>query len=130
MSEEPERYWYVKDGNYEAIHDQDTAKTYYMLESVAEAMNNLHEENLQLKKENSSWRKTAYHFDTIGRKDREYSEQLYKENKRLTDKLNNTALELVDGVISMEKAVEISEMNYNEFLEYRMKNGKPMELQL
>lgn len=52
------------------------------------------------------------------------------ENERLTDKLNNTALELVDCVISMGKAVEISEMSYNDFLDFRAKNGKPMELQL
>ena len=52
------------------------------------------------------------------------------ENKRLTNKLNQTALELVGEVISQGKAVEISEMNYNEFLNYRAKNGKPMELQL
>ena len=52
------------------------------------------------------------------------------ENQRLTNKLNNTALELVDDVISNGKAVEISEMSYSEFLDYRAKNGKPMELQL
>ena len=56
--------------------------------------------------------------------------ELYDENQRLTDKLNQTALELVDEVISQGKAVEISEMSYNEFLDYRAKNGKPMELQL
>ena len=56
--------------------------------------------------------------------------ELYEENKRLTDKLNQTALELVDVVISQGKAVEISEMSYREFLDYRAKNGKPMELQL
>ena len=55
---------------------------------------------------------------------------LHEENQRLTDKLNNTALELVDAVISQGKAVEISEMSYHEFIKYRAKNGKPMELQL
>ena len=57
------------------------------------------------------------------------NEQLKSENKRLTDKLNKTALELVDGCISQGKATEISEMSYREFLDYRAKNGKPMELQ-
>ena len=56
--------------------------------------------------------------------------ELSEENQRLTEKLNQTALELVDGVISQGKAVEISEMSYSEFLDYRAKNGKPMELQL
>jgi predicted HTH domain antitoxin len=60
----------------------------------------------------------------------EENEQLKSENKRLTDKLNKIALELVEDVISQGKAVEISEMSYNEFLDYRAKNGKPMELQL
>lgn len=55
--------------------------------------------------------------------------ELHEENQRLTDKLNRTALELV-GVISQGKAVEISEMSYVEFLDYRAENGKPMELQL
>lgn len=55
---------------------------------------------------------------------------LYKENERLKNKLNVTALELVDEAISMGKAVEISEMSYREFIDYRAENGKPMELQL
>ena len=55
---------------------------------------------------------------------------LAKENEKLQEKLNVTALELVDEVISMGKAVEISEMDYHEFLKYREKKGKPMELQL
>jgi len=55
--------------------------------------------------------------------------KLNEENERLKNKLNVTALELVDEAISMGKAVEISEMNYHEFLEYRQKKGKPMELQ-
>lgn len=54
---------------------------------------------------------------------------LKEENERLKEKLNVTALELVDEAISMGKAVEISEMNYHEFLEYRKKKGKAMELQ-
>ena len=60
----------------------------------------------------------------------EENEELKSENKRLTDKLNKTALELVDECISQGKATEISEMSYREFLDYRAENGKPMELQL
>ena len=55
--------------------------------------------------------------------------RLKSENKRLTDKLNKTALELVDECISQGKATEISEMSYIEFLDFRAENGKPMELQ-
>lgn len=57
------------------------------------------------------------------------NQKLKEENERLKEKLNLTAFELVDEAISMGKAVEISEMNYHEFLEYRQKKGKPMELQ-
>lgn len=60
----------------------------------------------------------------------EENKQLKKENERLKNKLNVTALELVNEVISMGKAVEISEMSYREFIDYRAENGKPMELQL
>lgn len=56
-------------------------------------------------------------------------QSLKEENERLKEKLNVTALELVDEAISMGKAVEISEMDYHEFLEYRQKKGKAMELQ-
>ena len=56
-------------------------------------------------------------------------QSLKEENERLKEKLNVTALELVDEAISMGKAVEISEMDYHEFLEYRKKKGKAMELQ-
>ena len=55
--------------------------------------------------------------------------KLKEENEQLKNKLNVTALELVDEAISMGKAVEISEMDYHEFLEYRQKKGKAMELQ-
>lgn len=53
-----------------------------------------------------------------------------EEIERMKSKLNETALELVGDVISMGKAVEISEMSYHDFIHYRAKNGKPMELQL
>ena len=57
--------------------------------------------------------------------------ELDKENQRLTNKLNKLALHLTDNYCSMGYAVEaIAEMDYQEFLEYRNKNGKPMELQL
>lgn len=56
-------------------------------------------------------------------------DEIKKENERLKNKLNVTALELVDEAISMGKAVEISEMDYHEFLKYRQNKGKPMELQ-
>lgn len=69
----------------------------------------------------------SYHKDVLSLE--KENEQLKSENKRLTDKLNQTALELVDGCISQGKATEISEMSYREFLDYRAKNGKPMELQ-
>lgn len=76
-------------------------------DEVIKLLNEMSIENRQLKSENN---------------------ELKEENKRLTDKLNNTALELVDKVITMGKAVEISEMCYIDFLKYRKENNKPMEL--
>lgn len=88
-------------------------------EQVTEC-NQLREENKRLKSRNN------YNLEDclleIG--------ELKEENERLRTKLNTTALELVSECISMGKAVEISEMSYREFLDYRAKNGKPMELQL
>ena len=53
------------------------------------------------------------------------------ENERMTNKLNELAFEfLKHNMISMEKAVEISEMSYHDFLKYRKNKGNPMELQL
>ena len=60
----------------------------------------------------------------------EENEQLKSENQRLTDKLNNTALEFLNhDMVTMGKATEISEMCYYDFLKFRKENGNPMELQ-
>ena len=60
----------------------------------------------------------------------EENEQLKSENKRLTNKLNETALEFLNyDMVTMGKATEISEMCYYDFLKYRKENGNPMELQ-
>ena len=82
----------------------------------------------KLKRENKKLNELCvkYGFD-MGRLEEE-NEQLKSENQRLTDKLNKTALELVGECISQGKATEISEMSYSEFLDYRARNGKPMEL--
>lgn len=51
------------------------------------------------------------------------------ENRRLTDKLNNLALEFYGaGMISIGKATEIAEMGYMEFVVETAKRGKPVEL--
>lgn len=49
----------------------------------------------------------------------------------LENKLNQTALEFLNyEIITMGKAVEISEMSYHDFIKYRAEHGNPMELQL
>lgn len=59
------------------------------------------------------------------------NEQLKQENRRMTDKLNQLALEFLNyDMVTMGKATEISEMCYYDFLKYRKENGNPMELQL
>ena len=51
------------------------------------------------------------------------------ENRRLTDKLNNLALEFYGAdMISICKATEIAEMRYMEFVVETAKRGKPVEL--
>lgn len=51
------------------------------------------------------------------------------ENRRLTDKLNNLALEFYGAnIISIGKATEIAEMGYMEFVAETTKRGKPVEL--
>ena len=51
------------------------------------------------------------------------------ENRRLTDKLNNLALDFYGAdMISIGKATEIAEMRYMEFLVETAKRGKPVEL--
>ena len=58
------------------------------------------------------------------------NDKLKSENKRLTDKLNETALEFLNhDMVTMGKATEISEMCYFDFLKFRKENGNPMELQ-
>lgn len=60
----------------------------------------------------------------------EENRQLRSENKRLTNKLNETALEFLNhDMVTMGKATEISEMCYYDFLKFRKENGNPMELQ-
>ena len=97
--------------------------------NIVDLLNSLAEENEQLKQQikiEKKWQleKDRYYVDLHKKYDK-----LEKENERLKEKLNVTALELVDEAISMGKAVEISEMDYHEFLEYRQKKGKAMELQ-
>lgn len=107
------------------------------IDDVCELLNELNDENTELKKEsygNLDGLETykALYLDLsekYSNLEADYDE-LKDENQRLTNKLNNTALELVDNVVSMGKAVEISEMSYNDFLEYRARNNKPMGLQI
>lgn len=96
--------------------DNQTGETYDSVSKLVDLLNSLDDEI----KESS--------FFII--EQRKENKRLHEENERLKNKLNVTALELVDEAISMGKAVEISEMNYKEFIDYRAENGKPMELQL
>ena len=54
-----------------------------------------------------------------------------EELRKLKKKMNKQAFELYKyHVVSFGKAVELSTMNYHEFLKYADENGCPMELQL
>ena len=50
---------------------------------VVALLNDLSEENEQLKSENQSWLKTASHFDNVAHKDRDYAKRMHKENEQL-----------------------------------------------
>lgn len=107
--ENNKRLGYFEDEEKEEIKQNNHNKT-------VKRLNELREINIALKRDNKKYRKE--------------NNELRQENQRLTNKLNNTALELVDNCISQGKATEISEMSYKEFLDFRAKNNKPMELQL
>ena len=93
------------------------------LEKVVDLLNSLTDENEQL-------RKDATTLICANQDYRHENEQLKSENKRLTDKLNETALEFLNhDMVTMGKATEISEMCYYDFLKFRKENGNPMELQ-
>lgn len=79
---------------------------------------------------NEKYQEYLYENSLDGKEIVDKLNELFDENERLKNKLNTTALELVGECISMGKAVEISEMSYREFIDYRAENGKPMELQL
>ena len=75
--------------------------------------------------------KTEEQLIKMGKEVEKENEQLKKENQRMTDKLNELALEFLNyDMVTMGKATEISEMCYYDFLKYRKDNGNPMELQL
>lgn len=55
----------------------------FTVDNVLDCMNDLADENEQLKSENQSWLKTASHFDTVAHKDRDYAKRMHKENEQL-----------------------------------------------
>lgn len=90
-----------------------------------------HLDNIDLRKENTQLRAD---YESLTEEwislDKE-NKRLKEENKRMINKLNELAFEFLNhDMISMGKAVEISEMSYHDFLKYRAEQGNPMELQL
>lgn len=49
MTDDMERYYYLKDGNWEQISDESTTNNFYTLEQCANELNRLNKENEQLK---------------------------------------------------------------------------------
>ena len=54
MTDDMERYYYWKDGNWEQISDESTTNNFYTLEQCANELNRLNKENEQLQKSLSS----------------------------------------------------------------------------
>ena len=91
-------------------------------DEIVDLLNKLNDKNEQL-------RKDATTLIYANQDYRHENEQLKSENKRLSDKLNKTALEFLNrDMVTMGKATEISEMCYYDFLKYRKEKGNPMEL--
>lgn len=88
-------------------------------------------ENEELKTKNNAYIQDIEVFKEENTHLKLENEQLKQENQRMTDKLNQLALEFLNyDMVTMGKATEISEMCYYDFLKYRKENGNPMELQL
>ena len=118
---------YVNKGLF--IQDNANDETQYFqgskasLEKVVDLLNSLTDENEQLRKDATTLVYSNQDY-------RHENEHLKSENKRLTNKLNETALEFLNhDMVTMGKATEISEMCYYDFLKFRKENGNPMELQ-
>lgn len=125
---------------------------------LSEKYRTLKKDNEQLKKERLTWLKSQEELECLSAENKqlesEYNilkaqfldlnkfvennfdeyltqEKLNKRIKELETKLNESAFELLNNeIISMGKAVEISEMSYHDFIVYRAEKGNPMELQL
>ena len=149
-NEEKEEYEYLEYLNYLYMNG-----AFLTEEEVDKIFNGLHEENQELlhklsqqemeyattahrqAEENEELRikNNAYTQDIEVYKEENTclkleNDQLESENERLTNKLNEIALDFVNHyLVSMGKAVEISEMSYSDFLKFRKERGKPMELQ-
>ena len=101
------------------------------LPSLEDLLNGLSEENEQLQSRINDYDVALKRLQDLTERKIKENEQLKQENKRMTDKLNQLALEFLNyNMVTMGKATEISEMCYYDFLKYRKENGNPMELQL
>ena len=68
-----------------------------------DCLNELTEENEQLKQENQFWLKTAYHVDTIAHEDRDYAKRMHKQNKQL-EKENKELKQRIGGLEDYKEA--------------------------
>lgn len=57
MTDDMERYYYWKDGNWEQISDESTTNNFYTLEQCANELNKLNKQNEQLKQQNKKLEK-------------------------------------------------------------------------
>ena len=100
------------------------------IEVLCDRLNWLVEENEELQVRNNAYLQDIEVYREENTCLKLENDQLKSENERLTNKLNEIALDFVNHyLVSMGKAAEISEMSYFDFLKFRKERGKPMELQ-
>ena len=111
MTDDMERYYYLKDGNWEQISDESTTNNFYTLEQCANELNRLNEENEQLKQEMGDL--GTVHAEEINKIEDDFDEELLKlekENGQLKKQMQRLYNYFVDWHGDIMGANQFSEM--------------------
>lgn len=118
MTDDMERYYYWKDGNWEQINDECTTNNFYTLEQCANELNRLNEENEELKKQNKRLEEKIQKGRSSFIKTQErYSKEAEAKIKELTEEneqLKNDVARFRRNFREMEEVkCELAEENEN-----------------
>ena len=99
MTNDIERYYYWKDGNWEQISDECTTNNFYTLEQCANELNRLNEKNEQLKKQNKRLKeKIQKERNSFMETKERYSKEAEAKIKELAKENENTKSILDDFI--------------------------------